>query len=174
MKRQWLLIVGLLAVVALHIVSLSTLVRYYARSYVVDLNDGAATLYWGGEKDSRDNFIYNASEWPPRPETHFAGGQLAECQRWETYGPGLLLRSYLSDRIKYRGVLHALGCSLPQLRCDEEGASVILPLGTIAFLFEFGALLLIVGVPPNVSTTMKTLWKAAHLRIHATGGVCET
>jgi hypothetical protein len=130
------------AVVVLHLLSLCVLVRFYGSSCVVEYGQGFAIVYWGGEKKFRDNFIYNAGEWPLSPETHFGGGYLPDGQRWETYGPGLELDPHwFSERIKYRGLLRALGFSLPQRRggvpgkgSQEDAASLLIPLGTAALV----------------------------------------
>ena len=67
--------------------------RYYAPSFVFEFGQGFAVVYWGGDEGLRNSGVYNAGEWPLRPDTHFAGGYLAEGQRWEAYGPSLELDS---------------------------------------------------------------------------------
>jgi len=106
---------------------------------------------WSGLRNSG---VYNAGEWPLRPETHFAGGHLPEGQRWEAYGPHLELdRQWFSERIQYSGLLGALGLSVPQYRSEEDAASALLPVGTVAVTAQAAALVLLLkpnkGAPPN-------------------------
>lgn len=82
-----------------------------------------------------------AGEWPIRPETRFAGGSLAERQRWEAYGPSLILHhQFFPGRVQHQGALRAFGYAFPQLRRDGEAASMSLLLGSAAIAAEVGAL----------------------------------
>jgi len=140
-KRQRLPTGALLATAALHIVSLCVLVRFYGPSFVFEFGKGFVKIYWGGGEEFRNSCVYNAGEWPLRPETRFAGGYLAEGQIWEAYGPSLILdRQFFSERVQHQGMLEAFGYAVPQLRHDGEAASVMLPLGTFALAVELGAL----------------------------------
>ena len=149
-RRQWMVIGALLVAVMLHVGSMCVFVRHYARSFVFEFGEGFATIYWGGGEEFRNSCVYNAGEWPLRPETHFAGGYLAEGQRWEAYGPSLILhRQLFPDRVQHQGVVRAFGYGLPKLRRERGAASVLLPLGSIALLVELGALIFARGWRPN-------------------------
>jgi hypothetical protein len=145
-RRQWMLAAIMMAVVALHVVCLGSLIRYYGSSFVAEFGEGFAVLYWGGDKAERDNYVLNASEWPPRPETHFAGMEVPTGLKWETYGPDFEFDpDQLADRVQYRrGILGALGYGMPELRRDGDEGSVQIPVGSVALLVEISALLLIV------------------------------
>jgi hypothetical protein len=145
-KRRLILCCILFVVLSLHIASLCVFVRYYASFCVFEFGQGYATLYWGGSAERRNSCIYNAGEWPLNPDTSFGGGYLADGQRWEVYGPGMELRSrWLLERIRIRGVLRAFGYALPQIRREDEAASILVPLGSVAFIVEAGILLLAVN-----------------------------
>ena len=147
-KRQLIGGGALAGLVGVHLCSLCVLLRYYAPSFVIEFGQGFAVVYWGGDEGLRNSGVYNAGEWPLRPHTHFAGGYLAEGQRWEAYGPSLELdRRWFSERIEYHGLLSALGFSVPQYRSEEGAASALLPLGTVALTAQAGALILL--LKPN-------------------------
>jgi hypothetical protein len=153
-KRQLIGCAALGALAGLHLCSLCVLVRYYGASFVLEFGQGFAVVYWGGDEELRNSGVYNAGEWPLRPETHFAGGHLPEGQRWEAYGPHLELdRQWFSERIQYSGLLGALGLSVPQYRSEEDAASALLPVGTVAVTAQAAALVLLLkpnkGAPPN-------------------------
>lgn len=132
----------LLVAVTLHLVSICVLVRHYANAFVFEFGEGFATIYWGGSEEFRNSSVYNAGEWPLRPETRFGGGYLAEGQRWETYGPNVIFHQpFFSERIQHQGVLRMFGYALPQLRRDGVATSALLPLGSIALVVELGALI---------------------------------
>jgi len=100
----------------------------------------------GGGKANRDNYVLNASEWPPRPETHFAGVEVPDGLRWETEGPGWEFDPrQLSARIQSHGVLGSLGYAMPGLRREDGEGSLQIPVGSVALLVEISILLLIVG-----------------------------
>jgi len=46
----------------------------------------------------------------------------------------------LAERIQYRGFFRTFGYSLPQLRRDDEAASFLVPLGSVALIVEAGVL----------------------------------
>jgi len=175
-KRDLVLCAALAGLVALHLSSLCTFVRYYAHSFVFEFGQGCAVLYWGGDGEFRNICVYNAGEWPLSPETHFAGSSLAEGQRWEAYGPWLELdHRWFSERIQYRGLLRALGYSLPRYRHEaraeggpkgEHGASsALLPLGTVAFIAEAAGLLL--AWKPNRAAAPKRGGGVSHILRHS-------
>ena len=122
------------------------LIRRYGRSCVFEFGEGGATLYWGGGEEFRNSCVYNAGEWPLRPETRFAGGYFPEGRKWESYGPSVILHHQsFPERVREQGVLQAFGYALPQLRRDGEAASVLLPLGSAALAAEVGALIFVLA-----------------------------
>lgn len=165
-RGQFVLCSALFVAVALHLLSLCIFVRFYGPSYVLEYGDGFAIAYWGGDEEARNSCVYNAGEWPLRPETHFGGSYLAEGQRWELYGPGLQLdRRFFSERMRHRGLLPALGYSLPQYRMGGAAASMLLPLGGIALIAEAGALmwLFMPSKPASGSSAIARLFHALRL-----------
>jgi len=158
-KRQVLVLGLLLATVAIHVASLCVLVRYYAPSSVFEFGRGFATLYWGGDDEAGRNLcVYNVGEWPLSPGVHFAGDAWPEGQRWEVEGPSFELRpGCFSDAVQYRrGVLAALGYSLPRLRHEPWGKSLLVPVGSLVFLVEAITVFFVVrpdsrkGVKPQI------------------------
>jgi hypothetical protein len=143
MKSGILLGLALVLSVVLHVASLGVFVRYYAGTFVFEFGHGFTTLYWGGDREMRNSYIFNVGEWPLHPDTVFAGKDWTVEQRWEIYGPHYeFTRSAISDRIQSRGVLGALGYALPQIRRDEtKAASMLIPMGSFALVTGLGIFL---------------------------------
>ncbi len=107
--KRWLPC-GLLLV--LNAASLCLFTRIYFSACVAELSDGKAVLYCGGDREMRNNFIYNASEWPLAPGDGFAGREY-DGSLLEYYGPGEVLSVGWNDG---RSLWERCGIEPPRLR----------------------------------------------------------
>jgi hypothetical protein len=141
--RRRLILCGIFfAAIILHVASLCTDVAYYGSSVSFEFGDGIFTLFWGGDAEERNFCVCNAGEWPLRPETTFAGEEVAgNGHKWEL-NFGFDPRSF-RESIQHNGFFRTFGYSLPQLRREDEAASFLVPLGSVALIIEAGVLYLL-------------------------------
>lgn len=136
--KQAMLLVLLVVALAVHVASLCIFVRHYTASSVFEFGHGFATVYWGGDSEMRNSYIFNVGEWPLCDGTVFAGKDWPEGMRWEIYSDEWMR---FSADMQQKGFLRTLGYSLPQWRHDEGAASVLIPLGSLMFIIEAGVLI---------------------------------
>ncbi len=110
--KRWLPC-GLLLV--LHAGSLCTFTRIYFSACVAELSDGKGVLYWGGDREMRNNFIYNAGEWPLAAGNGFAGREY-DGSLLQYYGPKEVLSSEWNDGL---AVCERCGIELPRLNWPD-------------------------------------------------------
>jgi hypothetical protein len=143
--RQLILCGVLFAAIILHVASLCVDIKYYGSALSSEFGKGCYALFWGGDAEQRNLAVCNAGEWPLRPETHFAGEEVAgNGQKWEAYVPSLKFdRQWFAESIRYNGLFPTFGYSLPQLRREDEAASFLVPLGTVALIVEVTVLFML-------------------------------
>jgi hypothetical protein len=137
-RKQTMLLVLLIVALAVHAASLCVFVRHYAASSVFEFGHGFATVYWGGDREMRNSYIFNVGDWPLRDGTVFAGEDWPEGMRWEVYSDEW--KRFPADA-QQRDFLRALGYSLPQWRHDNGADSILIPLGSLIFIIEAGVLI---------------------------------
>jgi hypothetical protein len=126
----------------LHGASLCVDIKYYGSSLSFEFGNGCYTLFWGGDAKDRNFAVCNAGEWPLRPETHFAGEEVAgNGHKWEAWFQSLDFdRHWFPESIRDNGFFPTFGYSLPQLRRGDEAASFLVPVGSIALIIKAGVL----------------------------------
>jgi hypothetical protein len=142
-RRQLIFCSIFFAAIILHVASLCTDVAYYGPSVSFEFGNGFFTLFWGGDANDRNFAVCNAGEWPLRPETHFAGEEVAgNGHKLEEWIQSLDFdQHWFPESIQHKGFFRTFGYSLPQLRREDEAASFLVPLGSI----EAGVLYLLLS-----------------------------
>jgi hypothetical protein len=124
----------------LYVASTAVFVRYFGDAAALTLGDGCLGVYWRGDREERDNALYNGGHWPLHPDTHYGGRSAPD--RWEIY-TGLFLFK-LREAWRDGGFRDMLGFQWPELALHDDAACIVVPLGpvSIALIVAWSVLLL--------------------------------
>ena len=130
LARRSFLLASCVFLITLYLFSICCSASFYGSSFAASLRHAEFGVFWGGDRCSRNNYLYNSGMWPPHPDVHFAGMAFPN-ERWQFYGPSI---DGLREGLQYRGPLTTFGFRLPACRSQDEGASIVLPMGWLLIL----------------------------------------
>jgi hypothetical protein len=130
LARRSFLLVSCVLVITLYSLSVFCTAWFFGSSFVVTLRYAEFGVFWGGDRLSRNSYLYNSGIWPPHPDVSFAGLPFPNV-RWLFHGPSIY---HLRGPLEYRGPLDTFGFSLPAFRYEDAGASIVLPMGWLLLL----------------------------------------
>jgi hypothetical protein len=129
LARRSFLLASCVFLITLYVLSICCSSSFHGSSFAVTLRCAELGMFWGGDRHSRNSYLYNSGMWPPHPAVHFAGLPFPG-DRWRFSGPSI---HGLRERLHYRE-FRTFGFRLPAYRSQDEGASIVLPLGWVLIL----------------------------------------
>lgn len=115
--------------------------HYFGTMVAMRFGSGEFGLFWDGNPDMRNSYIFNGAHWPPADSDHFAGADWFEYAGWgfQFYGCFSPWQSY-GEPLTVRLFVSRLGFRLPTVRLNSEGSSVVVPLGSLLMTLVMGSL----------------------------------
>ncbi len=132
---------GWIAVILFWLASVCFPTHYFGTIFTMRYGSGRFGLFWGGDADLRNSYVFNGAHWPPAETDHFGGEDWFQYAGW-----GFQFYGYLcpwqscAEPFTFRLFACRLGIQLPTIRLNSEGSGIDVPLGSILATLGAGGL----------------------------------